>query len=131
MHLSITIQFWFGHHIKFIHSIILKSCEDGHAHLRPLLVIMASVAKHKLHVVHERILVVITLGADVVLDGAQVHRLLDDLVVVWIVFFRGLDHEEVTEASSAPGFSCLSHCSIQRLHSVLFGVLLMAVTTSI
>lgn len=86
---------------------------------------MASVAEHKLHVIHESLLADIAVSAYIALNAAQVYGLQYNLVVIRVVLLWRLHHEEVTQASTCTCFSCLCHCCTQRFQPVFLGVLLM------
>lgn len=97
-----------------------------HAYLRALLIVMPGVAEHQPHVVHHGLFRRVLLDFDVVLDCFQVHRLQNDFVVVGVVLLGRFDHKQLTEASIGAGLPSFNHCGVQRFHSVLLDVFLVA-----
>lgn len=95
-------------------------------YLGSLLIVVSGVAEHEPHVLHHGLLAHVLVCADVVVNGAKVHRLQDDLVVVRVVLLGGLDHEQVTKSAAGVHLSRLCQRSEQHLHAVLLSVLLVA-----
>ena len=78
--------------------LFLKTRSDL-AHLALVTIVEPAVVKYKLHVIHIflqfTVLVLFQLGR----DGAEIHRFLDDIVVIWNA--EGLDIDWLGEAEDA------------------------------
>lgn len=99
-------------------------------YLGALLVVMPGVAEHELHVLNHGLLRRVLVIAYVVLDHLQVHWLQDDFVIVWIVLFGWLNHEQITEPPACAGLSSFQNRVVQDLHPLLSYVLLTARLTT-
>lgn len=96
---------------------------DPREYLGALLVVMPGVAEHELHVLDHGLLRRVLVIADVVLYHLQVHWLQDNFVVIWIVLFGWLNHEEITEPPACAGLSSFQNRVVQDLHPLLPDVL--------